>query len=202
MKPPMNLSGQRFGRLLAYIRKRDGCRVYYKCLCDCGNFTTVAHSALRGGTTQSCGCLQREMASKANWTHRQFGTSTYRTWAGMLGRCLNPKNPAYGNYGGRGITVCERWLQFENFFADMGARPSPELSLDRIDNDGNYEPGNCRWATREQQHRNRRVTIWVTVSGVKMICAEASKELGIPNTTFHRWCTMDKAKLPPHVSVL
>jgi len=117
------------------------------------------------GKTRSCGCRIIQVLTANGYAMRQHGESKsvgraaspeYRTWDGMKERCRNPNHKAYANYGGRGISVCERWLDFESFLLDMGRRPSPTHSIDRINNDGNYEPGNCRWATRDEQNRNQR----------------------------------------------
>jgi hypothetical protein len=116
-------------------------------------------------------------------THRQSYSKEYGAWKQMLQRCRNPKNDAYQNYGGRGIRVCAAWLRFEGFFADMGPRPSPQHTVERIDNDGNYEPGNCRWATRSEQLRNRRNNIFVEILGVRMCLRDACAFLGIPMST-------------------
>jgi len=151
---PMDLTGQRFGRLVAIKRVSRKPYTLWACRCDCGNNTVVRLGHLRAGATQSCGCLVRETST----THGQWGTPEYNAWNTMKQRCLNPNNPRWHQYGGRGITVCEQWLPFENFIADMGQKPSPEHSLDRIDNESGYRPDNCRWATRSEQCRNSRAS--------------------------------------------
>lgn len=119
-------------------------------------------------------------------TRKSGVTSTYRTWQGMLNRCRNRKKRQYQDYGGRGISVCERWASFEMFLSDMGERPSPKHTLDRIDNDGNYEPGNCRWATYSEQARNSRRTRWLTVGDETMVLTDWAKRSGICDVTIYK----------------
>src|SRR5438045_635072 len=149
MRKAKNLVGLRFNRLVVTARADDLSlgNPRWHCQCDCGSETVAQGGALTTGRQKSCGCLQRETATK----HGMEGSLTYTTWAQMKARCLNPEHRSYALYGGRGITVSESWLKFENFFSDMGVKPKGK-SLDRIDNDGNYESGNCRWATLFEQN--------------------------------------------------
>jgi hypothetical protein len=154
----LGVAGQIFGRLT--VLRRDGQRYgqsVWLCRCICGTECHTVRANLVLGLTQSCGCLNAELASARRKTHGQSkGVREYRIWMGMKARCLQPSAARWKRYGGRGITVCERWLHsFERFIADMGPCPSPKHSIDRINNDGNYEPSNCRWATASEQMLNR-----------------------------------------------
>lgn len=164
-RPRLELTGQRFSRLLVlafanYDKRRN---TFWLCLCDCGKQITVRGTALKIGRVASCGCYAREVSSKIHFKHghrrRPDGkrSPTYRSYGAMKNRCYGETHPRYADYGGRGIQVCERWLEsFENFLADMGERPTGK-TLDRFPNkDGNYEPSNCRWATPKEQAANRR----------------------------------------------
>ncbi len=152
---------QRFGRLVAQwpVGRLGVGQVAWLCLCDCGNFKTISRNKLITGHTKSCGCLVAEVSRRRFTTHghnsRGVRSSEYTTWDAMIQRCTNPHCCQFRNYGGRGISVCKRWMKFENFFADMGRRPTGK-SIDRINNNGNYEPGNCKWSTPSEQLRNRR----------------------------------------------
>jgi hypothetical protein len=143
-----NLTGKRFGRLVVIAYAGGG---KWLCVCDCGARVVVRGYRLRGGNTKSCGCWRRIRATK----HGMHGSREYNSWRGMKDRCSNPNHVFYKYYGGKGITVCEEWLSFEGFFADMGTCP-PGCSLDRINPNGNYEPGNCRWAPKKLQNQNQR----------------------------------------------
>ena len=149
----IDLGGKRFGRLVAQRREYGTKRVSWRCLCDCGRECVVNGDVLRASRQISCGCWRIEQ----RFRHGGSYTAEYRVWWAMKQRCENPRGQRYPDWGGRGISVCKRWQDFANFFADMGKRPGG-LTLDRIDNDGNYEPGNCRWTTPAEQMRNRRVS--------------------------------------------
>jgi hypothetical protein len=150
-----DITGQKFGRLTV-VGSLGGSR--WRCRCDCGTEKDVTGANL-GRSTTSCGCFHREKTARLNYRHghnfRAKTTSIYSRWAALVQRCTNPRDRAWPWYGARGITVCERWLIFENFLADVGEPPTG-LTLDRIDNDRGYEPGNCRWVTMKEQAANRR----------------------------------------------
>lgn len=183
MGKPLELVGQVFGRLTVIARagttKDKGKASLWLCDCSCGTQGVVIRGAmLRIGKTKSCGCLQKESRIK----HGQSGTKIYDIWVAMKQRCSNPSHADYSNYGGRGITVCEQWAtSLDAFKHDMGPRPSDLHSLDRIDNNGNYEPGNCRWATPAEQIRNRRNSVFVEYQGQEMNLADAARLANLTN---------------------
>lgn len=192
----IDLTGRVFGRLT--VVRRDGSyrgQVLWKCSCSCGGAASIPGYPLRVGTTKSCGCLRVETAkgmSQGNRTHGSTKTPTYGSWKAMVERCTAIGSKDYPRYGGRGITVCERWLKFENFIADMGERPEGK-TLDRFPKqDGNYEPGNCRWATPQQQADNRRTTKVIEFNGIRDSIAGWARRLGI-----HRNCMAKRLKKWP-----
>jgi hypothetical protein len=180
----IDLTGKRFGRLVVVGRGlKHGNSWFWRCKCDCGSEARVAGAQLRRGRTQSCGCLMVAVtvarSTKHGHANRSGLTKTYRSWSHMIGRCRNPNDGAYRHYGGRGIQVCERWLEsYQNFLEDMGVAPRG-TSLDRVDVNGNYEASNCRWATSVQQGRNKRLTRRVQVEGGELPLAEFAEHNGV-----------------------
>lgn len=165
------------------IVRRHG-RISYACKCDCGHSKTVRGTHLTNGLIRSCGCLQSEASRERRLTHGKAETRAYSIWGGMKVRCYTETNHTFAQYGGRGIKVCDRWLSnFEAFLADMGEPPSRRHTLDRIDNDGDYEPDNCRWATKRQQANNRRSSRSITALGTTRTLAEWSRVTGVPHNT-------------------
>lgn len=179
------LEGIRFGRLVAIARGEPDAKrnARWRCRCDCGTEKLVYQQALNSGVTRSCGCLIRETTKSFHTTHGRSKEPLFKVWVAMVQRCTNPNDKKYRHYGGRGIAVCERWRSdFTAFAADMGPRP-PGGTIDRIDNDGNYEPANCRWATKAEQNSNRRTTLMVQVDGQEIPLSEACKRYRIPYAT-------------------
>ena len=160
----IDLTGQKYGRLkiIRYVDNKDTTRWF--CRCDCGIEKIIRGSSIKNGSIQSCGCLQKETVKKANTKHGMYGSPIYRTWNNIISRCNNTNHEAYKNYGGRGITVTDRWKNsFENFYGDMGDRPSNKHILGRIEINGNYEPENCKWLTRTEVNNNTRGNKLLTI---------------------------------------
>lgn len=178
--------GRRFGRLIvierAPNRPGNSCAIW-RCLCECGNEKLKSSYDLKRNHAPSCGCWGRERTTASTKTHGKTETSEYERWASMKQRCNNPKHKMYSYYGGRGITVCESWNEsFEAFLSDMGEAP-PGMSLDRMDNDGNYEPGNCRWATATTQIRNRSNCHYLTARGETLLLSDWAAKVGVRKGT-------------------
>jgi hypothetical protein len=164
---------------------------HWQCVCKCGTERRVHGGSLRQGKSKSCGCWGVERYPLMNKTHGYARSPEYRIWAAMKTRCSNPNAINYARYGVRGISVCEQWQSFASFIADMGPRPSPEHSIDRKDNDGDYCPDNCLWAPVSQQVRNKRTNVFLMLNGEKVTAAEYARHFGIPLATMYGW-TMRK----------
>ena len=204
----IDLTGQRFGRLVVIKRAgtaKDG-RALWLCCCDCGNEITTSSANLVRGHSKSCGCFRIERIIESHKAHgdgkHRERNRLYHIWGDMKHRCSNPNCRAYKNYGGRGITVCEEWQQYQPF-RDWALHNgySDELTLDRMDTNGNYEPDNCRWITKQEQCFNKRTSHLVTYQGVTQTVSQWAKEYNIPRTTLaHRlddgWSVEDALTLP------
>jgi hypothetical protein len=184
--PILDISGLKFGKLIVInLEKKQGKLFYWNCICECGAKRIVSSNNLRNKTAFSCGkCIKK---NKKHGHKTRLGASLeYSSWVSMKNRCYNKNTNNYSLYGGRGIAVCDRWLNsFENFLEDMGNRPSKKHSLDRINVNGNYEPSNCRWATKYEQLRNQRTNVHLCVDGVVKIVADWAKVSGTSFSTIH-----------------
>ena len=187
----VDITGQTFQYLTAVKPVGSGKGgVMWECLCKCGKTTNATAKNLRSGNTKSCGCLNSEKVvarNKAGALHGMTKTRTWISWDSMIQRCTNPEHKSFDDYGGRGIKVCPAWLnEFSAFYKDMGERPAGK-TLDRIDTNGNYEPGNCRWATPTEQSNNRLNNRVIEFDGRKQTVAEWARELGMSRQTLrHR----------------
>lgn len=192
MSRKLELSNRKYGKLIVIKRSKKR-PTHWVCLCDCGNSTEVHGGHLRHGHTTSCGCYKREVGR----THGMSGTPEYITWENIVQRTTNPNHPQFKYWGGRGITMCDRWLNsFENFYDDMGDKPN-NLTIDRIDNNKGYYPENCRWATMKEQNLNTRRTTKITYNNITMSKSEWANYLGIKYITvcsrFSRGWSIEKA---------
>jgi hypothetical protein len=187
-----DITGQRFGKLVVIERaKNRGKETFWKCKCDCGNIKDINASKLKNGTTKSCGCLVKYSPNKhytrknPHKTHGKTNTRIYRIYRKMIRRCCNPNEPSYKDYGGRGIAICKDWLDdFMNFYDWAVVNDyKDDLSIDRINNNGNYEPSNCRWATKKEQANNTRKTIFLTYKGETKPASEWAEITGIKKDT-------------------
>ena len=177
--------GATFGRWTVTSPESPTSTRRWLCRCECGKLGVVRKEKLLNSTSQSCGCLQRESLTTHGMTAAAVrkSSSEYWIWNTMIQRCTNPRARNYSDYGGRGISVCESWRFFPNFFADMGARPSKLHSLERMDNEGGYSPANCCWATRREQNQNRRNNRLLTARDETKCLAEWARALGCSHTT-------------------
>lgn len=176
-----DLTNQKFNRLTVLQRdKNKWNRVMWKCRCDCGNIIFVNTYALKSGSAKSCGCYKSEILGNAMRKHKLSNTRIYNIWKGMRKRCNNPNSSSYYLYGGRGIKVCEEWDKFLPFYYwSMQNGYAENLSIDRINYDGNYEPSNCRWVDSEQQNNNTRQNVFITYNGKTLTLSQWAKYVGL-----------------------
>lgn len=189
-------TGQRFGYLVALGRGPSTPKyATWRCKCDCGREVIVEGRKLRTGAKKAC-CIGGHRF-KPDYSNRPSGVGLtvrhpreYQSFSSMRERCLNPNKEGYAAYGGRGITVCERWASFENFFADMGPKPTPRHTIERVDNNGNYTPENCKWATPEEQRRNMRTSVYVNYEGKQILLLDLVQKLGLNRNQVYQRLTL------------
>lgn len=183
----IDLTGQRFGRLVVIKQDTTSKRTKWICECDCGKIKSIQATHLRSGASTSCGCYQKEMARKSNSKHNLTHTSLHNRWKTLKQRCLNPNSNNYKNYGGRGIKLCEEWKEFSNFY-DWSIKNGykQELELDRINNDGNYEPSNCRWIEKVKNGRNRRNTVKIDGMPLKEFSEKYNMDYSLVHTRYYQ----------------
>lgn len=189
MNKTIDLKGKTFNRLFVIERadNNENGKSRWLCECICGNIKIILSDSLKSGKTKSCGCLNKEIIFNRKNKYIMNHKSEYRIWKSIKQRCTNPKVECYKNYGGRGITICERWLKFENFLKDIGKRPGKQYSIDRIDNNLGYYKNNCRWATKKEQQRNMRSNLMITFNNKIQCLTDWATEYKIPYTTlWHR----------------
>lgn len=188
----LDISGQIFGRLTALRldEARTVRKAYWICQCECGTMKSIRADILKRGTTVSCGCFNSENAKRVHTTHAMSGSPEYQAWVNMRARCYDKKSRHYMNYGGRGIKVCEAWrTSFDEFFAEVGLRPSPNHELDREENDKDYMPGNVRWVLRVDNQKNRRCSKnWIVDGRLFETAREAAAAFGVHPSTISAWC--------------
>lgn len=188
MQELLDLTGQIFSRLTVlsfYPNNRRG--RYWLCQCECGNKTIVRGGLLRNAQTRSCGCMQRDAASRSSFKHGMAGSLEHHSWCGMINRTTTKKVKGINRYIERNITVCDEWANsFEQFYKDMGAKPSSEYSIDRINNDGNYEPSNCRWATIIEQNNNKSTCVNIQIDGITRTATQWAEITGIDRNAIYR----------------
>lgn len=203
----VDLTGQRFTRLCVLKRgtpKQDGkyFRPTWDCICDCGSTKTILEKCLKSGHTKSCGCLQRDTASEYSRTHGLSHLPEYDTWCHIIARCEKPDGKSWNNYGGRGITMCPQWREsFECFLQDMGRKPTPQHTIERVNNDKGYSPDNCIWATMAVQNTNKRNIRYFTLDGETLHMTDWAHRLGTRTATIvkrlNRGWTIRQALLTP-----
>lgn len=175
--------GKKYGRLtILTIFRGNKNRKFAQCICECGKYCTADLYSIVSRHTQSCGCYRRESSHDVNFKHGKRNTLLYKMWSMMVDRCHNPRNQSYERYGGRGITVCDRWRKFINFYEDMGEKPGG-MQLDRIDNNKGYFKENCRWTTSQQNNRNRRDSLFVEFRGNNILLKELAEQYNMPYKT-------------------
>lgn len=202
MSKLIDLADQTFDRLTVIKRAKNDRwgQACWRCECICGNTVTATGNDLRSKNTKSCGCLNRELAAKRLFVHGMSKSHEYYSWAHMTGRCHNPTDKDFKHYGGRGITVCDKWRNsFVDFFNDVGKRPSPELTIERINNNHGYNPNNVRWANRHAQANNKRNNYKITLHSHTMTLAMWAKFTGINNQIV--WNRINMLYWPPSKAI-